>query len=58
MRQASKLPVHASDFWGVVTLAIFIGLIFTLALQTSRGDRGDGFTVSSTAPVAAIGSQL
>lgn len=56
IRQDTKWPVNASDVWGVVTLAIFIGLIFTLALQTSQSsDRGEGFTISSQNPTAETG---
>lgn len=58
LRHTTKWHVNASDFWGVVTLAVFIGLIFTLALQTSRvTDRGNGFTISSQERVPGAGSQ-
>jgi len=58
LRHTTKWHVNASDFWGVVTLAVFIGLIFTLALQTSHGaERGNGFTISSQEPVLSVGSQ-
>lgn len=55
LRQDPKWHVNASDFWGVVTLAVFIGLIFTLALQTSKaGDRGNGITIISQEPAPAL----
>lgn len=58
LRHSSKWHVNASDFWGVVTLAVFIGLIFTLALQTSHSaDRGHGFTISSQEPVSSLQPQ-
>ena len=51
LRQVSK-SLSSSDLWGAVTLAVFIGLIFTLALSTkASGENGYSLIVSST-PVA------
>jgi hypothetical protein len=48
LRQVSK-SLSSSDLWGVVTLAVFIGLIFTLALSTkASGENGYSYIVSST----------
>lgn len=48
LRQVSK-SLSSSDLWGVVTLAVFIGLIFTLALSTkASGENGYSLIVSST----------
>jgi hypothetical protein len=48
LRQVSK-SLSSSDLWGAVTLAVFIGLVFTLALSTkASGENGYRLIVSST----------
>lgn len=59
LRNAPKLPVNATDFWGVVTLAVFVGLIATLAMRsTSHVDHGFGLTVSSGGPAHPVSQRL
>ncbi|MDO9383859.1 MAG: hypothetical protein Q7T86_13460 [Hyphomicrobiaceae bacterium] len=48
LRLVSK-SVSSSDLWGVVTLAVFIGLICTLALST-KGTSDHGYRYVSSTP--------
>lgn len=53
VRPVAKWPVNASDFWGVVTLALFVGLVFTLAVQPFAGvESSHGVTINSSVPVS------
>ncbi len=53
LRQISK-SVSSSDLWGVVTLAVCVGLISTLALKTNAAGSETGYrlVVSATPTLA------
>ena len=54
LRMISK-SVSSSDVWGVVTLALFVGLICTLAVGTNARSE-PGFSMVNSTP--ALNSRL
>jgi len=49
-RLAASLPVTRSDVWSLVTLAVFIGLVLTLAVRTPATGIQNASVITSTVP--------
>ncbi len=54
-RSDAKFTRGLTDVWSAVVLAVFIGMVMTLAVRVAAtGDQGVSMTISSTGPAARL----